>query len=192
MDWLSLCLQISINLRIYHGSNSNCLKFAKNNKIAWLRNKCRFNFDYLRTTIYRGVITKKFRWGTANGWVYYLPPPDWERVNIFENLGKAASLITPLNIVVLEISNVWVTLMVYFINRNSYLRDLYKMTLINPVLLKINLPKFRFMESLRHTAILKNLNFCANSARSKTWSRKNISWTEMKILLTKPSNVLPF
>ena len=26
-------------------------------------------------------------------------------------------------------------------------------------LLKINLPKFRFIESLRHTAILKNLNF---------------------------------
>ena len=57
--------------------------------------------------------------------------------------------------------------------------------------LKINLPKFRFIESLHHTAILKNLNFCANSARSKTWSRKNISWTEMKCLLTKPSNVLP-
>ena len=60
------------------------------------------------------------------------------------------------------------------------------------ILVKINLPKFRFIESLRHTAILKNLNFCANSARRKTWSRKNISWTEMKSLLTKPSNVLPF
>ena len=35
-------------------------------------------------------------------------------------------------------------------------------------ILKINLLKFRFMESLCHTAILKNLNFCANSARSKT------------------------
>ena len=33
--------------------------------------------------------------------------------------------------------------------------------------------KFCFMESLRHTAIL---NFCANSARSKTWSRKTISF----------------
>ena len=33
---------------------------------------------------------------------------------------------------------------------------------------KINLLEFRFMESLRHTAILKNLNFCINSARSKT------------------------
>ena len=33
---------------------------------------------------------------------------------------------------------------------------------------KINLPKFRFIESLRHTAILKNLNFCTNSAKSKT------------------------
>ena len=43
-----------------------------------------------------------------------------------------------------------------------------------------------------YTAILKNLNFCANSARSKTWSRKNISWIERKSLLTKPSNVLPF
>ena len=40
--------------------------------------------------------------------------------------------------------------------------------------------------------ILKNINFCTNSARSKTRSRKNISWTEMKNLLTKPSNVLPF
>ena len=39
--------------------------------------------------------------------------------------------------------------------------------------LKINLLKFRFIESLCHTAILKNLNFCANSARSKTlgWFR---------------------
>ena len=39
---------------------------------------------------------------------------------------------------------------------------------------------------------MKNLNYCANSARSKTWSRKTISWTELKSLLTKPSNVLPF
>ena len=58
--------------------------------------------------------------------------------------------------------------------------------------IKINLSKFCFIESLFHTAILKNLNYCANSARSKTWSRKNISWTEMRILLTKPSNVLLF
>ena len=57
---------------------------------------------------------------------------------------------------------------------------------------KINLLKFRFIEKLCHTAIVKNLNFCANSARSKTWSRKNISWTEMKSLLIEPSNVLPF
>ena len=62
--------------------------------------------------------------------------------------------------------------------------------LLNP--LKINLPNFQFIKSLRHTAILKNLNFCAHSARSKTWSRKNISRTEMKSLLTKPSNFLPF
>ena len=58
--------------------------------------------------------------------------------------------------------------------------------------LKINLPNSCFKESLGHTAILMNLNFVANSARSKTWSRKNISWTEMKSLLTKLSNVLPF
>ena len=32
---------------------------------------------------------------------------------------------------------------------------------------KINLPKFHFIESLGHTALLKNLIFCANSARSK-------------------------
>ena len=54
-------------------------------------------------------------------------------------------------------------------------------------LVKINLPKFCFTELLHHTAILKNLNFCDNSARSKTWSRITISWTEMKILLTKSS-----
>ena len=34
-------------------------------------------------------------------------------------------------------------------------------------------PKFRIIETLHHTAIL---NFCANSTRSKTWSRKTISW----------------
>ena len=61
-----------------------------------------------------------------------------------------------------------------------------------PLCIKINLPKFHFIESLHHTAILKNLNFCANPARSKTWSRRNISWTEIKSLLTEPSNVLPF
>ena len=34
--------------------------------------------------------------------------------------------------------------------------------------IKINLLKFRFMKSLHQTAIWKNSNFCANSARSKT------------------------
>ena len=53
--------------------------------------------------------------------------------------------------------------------------------------LKINLLKSRFIESLHHTAILKI--FFSNSARRKTW--KTIRWTEMKSLLTKPSNVLP-
>ena len=37
-----------------------------------------------------------------------------------------------------------------------------------PVQVNINFPKFHFIESLCHTAILKNLNFCANLERSKT------------------------
>ena len=50
---------------------------------------------------------------------------------------------------------------------------------------KINLPKFCFIESLRHIAILKNLNFCVNSARSKTWSRKTFCRTEIKKFVEK-------
>ena len=43
---------------------------------------------------------KKFRWGKINGWTKSAPP-DWDRVNIFESLDKAATLpavplITPL------------------------------------------------------------------------------------------------
>ena len=56
--------------------------------------------------------------------------------------------------------------------------------------LKINFPKFRFIEPLCHTAVLKNLNFWANSA-SRKHDQEKIS-AEMKGLLTKPSNVLPF
>ena len=33
---------------------------------------------------------------------------------------------------------------------------------------EVNPLKFRFIKSLRHTAILNSLNFCANSAKSKT------------------------
>ena len=53
-------------------------------------------------------------------------------------------------------------------------------------------PEVLFMESLHIQLFWSNLNFCANSARSKTWSRKNISWKFIKSLLTKLSNVLPF
>ena len=41
--------------------------------------------------------------------------------------------------------------------------ELGQLNFINLTLVKINLLKFRFIESLRHTAILKNFNSCTNS-----------------------------
>ena len=38
--------------------------------------------------------------------------------------------------------------------------------------LKINLPKFRFIESLRHTAILKNLNFSRQFIKKQNMIKK--------------------
>ena len=47
-----------------------------------------------------------FRWGKANGWAQSAHP-DWDRVNLSENLGKAAALpalplITPLALYVFQ------------------------------------------------------------------------------------------
>ena len=51
--------------------------------------------------------------------------------------------------------------------------ELGQLNFINLTAVKINLLKFRFIESLRHTAILKNLNFCANSAKKKYQLNRN-------------------
>ena len=51
--------------------------------------------------------------------------------------------------------------------------------------LKINLLKSRFIESLHHTA--KNLNFLANSERSKTWSRKLSAEQKWKVCWQSPA-----
>ena len=59
-------------------------------------------------------------------------------------------------------------------------------------ILKINLPKHRFIESLHRTAILKNLIFLQQFSKKQNMTKKNMSWTEIKSLLTKPSNVLSF
>ena len=52
-------------------------------------------------------------------------------------------------------------------------------------------PKVPFHRITLSYSYFEEFEFWANSARSKKSSRKNISWTEMKSLLTKPSNVLP-
>ena len=51
-------------------------------------------------------------------------------------------------------------------------------------------PKVPFHRITLSYSYFEELEFLHSSASSKTWSRKNISWTEMKNLLTKPSNVL--
>ena len=49
--------------------------------------------DYGDIFLCRGVIAEFFSARQANQWAYFsAPSPGWDRVNMFDNLGKASAL----------------------------------------------------------------------------------------------------